>query len=309
LLHLDCYSTLIRHSCEEVGVGMPRLQHNSVIALKDGLAAFLRLDAGIGRRVPPDPGDSLKTHVQQIQNLQHKQKPEEQRRRRAENKLERYEKKAALFSNRDKVRALPEPDSSLERQRMFKAMISPLRPGKMLDLATGHGKFALVAAKLGWEVIAVDARTVRFPNPDEESDPKRAQLIKSIKWIESDLREFSIGRNEYDLVSIFGVLHHLEIKDQIKLLKRCSNMLTILDTRIAPTAEVSEGTYNGQYYYEPGKSVEEQAAVASAAWGNKRSFRSTEESLLRMVRDCGYTTALNMRPPHDEDYTFYVCLP
>jgi hypothetical protein len=31
--------------------------------------------------------------------------------------------------------------------------------------------------------------------------------------------------------------------------------------------------------------------------------------LLRLVLDCGFIKMMQMRPPHREDYTFYLCLP
>jgi hypothetical protein len=30
---------------------------------------------------------------------------------------------------------------------------------------------------------------------------------------------------------------------------------------------------------------------------------------LRLIRDCGYSTMMQMRPPHRHNYTFYLCLP
>jgi 2-polyprenyl-3-methyl-5-hydroxy-6-metoxy-1,4-benzoquinol methylase len=58
-------------------------------------------------------------------------------------------------------------------------LISPLKPGKMLDLGSGRGNFSVAAARLGWEVTAVDARTVRWPNAKKDS--RGAKLIRSIK--------------------------------------------------------------------------------------------------------------------------------
>jgi 2-polyprenyl-3-methyl-5-hydroxy-6-metoxy-1,4-benzoquinol methylase len=54
-------------------------------------------------------------------------------------------------------------------------LISPLKAGKMLDLGTGAGTISLIAARLGWEVMAVDARTVRTPDPETEKDPDHAE--------------------------------------------------------------------------------------------------------------------------------------
>jgi hypothetical protein len=60
---------------------------------------------------------------------------------------------------------------------------------------------------------------------------------------------------------------------------------------------------------EHGATREERDQVPTASWGNEYSFRHTEESLLRLVQDCGYSKMLHMRPPHRRDYTFYLCLP
>jgi 2-polyprenyl-3-methyl-5-hydroxy-6-metoxy-1,4-benzoquinol methylase len=90
----------------------------------------------------------------------------------------------------------------------------------MLDLGAGPGHYSLEAARLGWEVTSVDARTVRTPDPEAEKNSKRAELIRSVRWVKADVREFPIRSGEYDLVCIFGLLHHLEIDDHIKLLRR-----------------------------------------------------------------------------------------
>jgi len=178
----------------------------------------------------------------------------------------------------------------------------------MLDLGTGAGTFSLIAARLGWEVTAVDARTVRTPDPETEKDSDHA-LIRSVRWVEADVREFPVPKGEYDLICIFGLLHHLELDAQIKLLRRCSDTLTFLAVRIANRVVLTEGPYEGSSYREPGETREERDQVPWAAWGNEASFRHTEESLLRLFQNSGYTQAMVMRPPFERNYTFYVCLP
>jgi SAM-dependent methyltransferase len=179
----------------------------------------------------------------------------------------------------------------------------------MLDLGAGKGQFSLTAAKLGWEVTAVDARTVRWPDPKAEKNPNRVKLIRSVRWVQADVREFPIGDGEYDLICILGLLHHLEVADQVALLKRSAGTLTLLDTRIAKTIVDREEPYEGMLIREHGQTREERDAVAQASWGNPLSFQHTEESLLRLVLDCGYVKMMQMRPPHRQDYTFYLCLP
>jgi len=209
----------------------------------------------------------------------------------------------------EKTHGLPPADGSLHKGTIFRALLAPLRPGRMLDLGAGKGNFSLTAAELGWQVEAVDARTVRWPNAETEQDPAVAARIRSIRWIQADVRTFPIAPDAYDLICILGLLHHLELVDQIELIKRCAGTLLLLDTRIAPAIVERQGGYEGMAIREHGDTVQERALVPTAAWGNATSFRHTEESLMRLLRDCGYAQVMPMRPPHRRDYTYYFCLP
>jgi SAM-dependent methyltransferase len=179
----------------------------------------------------------------------------------------------------------------------------------MLDLGAGKGNFSLTAAELGWQVEAVDARTVRWPNAELKQDPAVAARILSIHWIQADVRIFPIAAGAYDLICILGLLHHLELTDQIELIRRCAGTLLLVDTRIAPAIVERQGGYEGMAIREHGDTVQERELVPTAAWGNATSFRHTEESLMRLLRDCGYAQVMPMRPPHRRDYTYYFCLP
>jgi 2-polyprenyl-3-methyl-5-hydroxy-6-metoxy-1,4-benzoquinol methylase len=235
-------------------------------------------------------------------------KQERERRQQAESRLKQLQEGTAPLVT-GQTHALPEPDESISRLRVFLSLISPLKPGKMLDLGTGPGTFSLAAARLGWAVTAVDVRTVRTPDPEATKDPDHARLIRSVKWVQADVREFPIRDGDYDLICIFGLMHHLELEDQIKLLKRCSGTRTLLTARVAPEILDREGAYEGMYRHERGETREERDQIPQASWGNEVDFWHTEESLLRLMRDCGYSKTLIMRPPHRPNYTFYFCLP
>lgn len=305
---------------------MPRIKQSFVFALAKNLHVFLTLDAGVGQGVPESPDNSLRNEIQQTHStpqsprgIEQKGKSEERlvrelqqeknRRRQAESRLERLREGTSVSATSGWTHALPEPDESISRRRIFRSLISPLKPGKMLDLGAGPGHYSLDAAKLGWEVTAVDARTARTPDPEAEENPGCAELIRSVRWIEADVREFPIRSDEYDLICIFGLLHHLEVNDHVKILERCSDTLTLLNVRIAPELTATEGPYEGMYHNEPGETREERDQIFAAAWGNDLSFLHTEESLIRLVQDCGYSKVMPMRPPHTLNYTFYLCLP
>lgn len=303
---------------------MPRVQQDFIFTLTNNLRAFLRLDAGIGRNVPNSErtAQRVRQDEQRLQELERKLKQKAESERRLSRELQQESKRRkqaeealregftdAALDESPQTHALPEPDESVTRQQIFRAMVSSLKPGKMLDLGGGPGNFAIPATQLGWKVTAVDVRTVSRPDADAESNPKRANLIRSIEWIESDVRDFQIERGEYDLICIFGLLHHLELDDQLKLLKKCSGTLTYLACRVAPEIVVTEGSYEGHYQREVGKTREERDNCPAASWGNEMSFHHTEESLIRMLYDCGFKKVLCMRPPQQPNYTFYIALP
>jgi 2-polyprenyl-3-methyl-5-hydroxy-6-metoxy-1,4-benzoquinol methylase len=259
-------------------------------------------------------GDTEKQLAKQLQQERAKRlraesdtQREREGRLRAEGRLRELRDGAGAPAVTAHTHALPDPDDTMNKFHLFRALISALKPGKMLDLGAGRGNFSVVGARFGWDVTAVDARTVRWPEPGE--DPNRAKLIRSVNWVQADVREFPIDNGEYDLICILGLLHHLEVEDQIELLKRCSGTLTLMDVRIAPKITDTDGPYEGEYIREHGETREERDLVPTASWGNEVSFRHTEESLLRLVRDCGYGKMMTMKPPHRENYTMFLCLP
>jgi len=155
----------------------------------------------------------------------------------------------------------------------------------------------------------VDARTVRWADADAEPDPAAADLIRTIRWVKAEVREFPIEPGEYDLVCVLRLLHHLKVTDQVSLLKRCSTMPTLVDTRNAKVIVDVEGLHDGMLILEHGETRDQRDAVPQVSWSNPHSFQNSEEALLRLVLNCGYVKIMQMRPPHRIDYTFYLCLP
>lgn len=186
----------------------------------------------------------------------------------------------------------------MSRIAILRSILSPLQPGKFLDLGAGHGKFALAARDLGWDVTAVDARNARMPVEEE-----------GVEWVVSDVREFPFESEDYDCVSILGLFYHLDFQSQMEVLRRSSGALTILDTFVVAFAEDEEGGYPGAYYVETGDTEERRNTITQASWGNARSFWPTEESLIRMLREAGFSLVAPVQPGHRRDRTFYVCYP
>ncbi len=169
-----------------------------------------------------------------------------------------------------------------------------MSPGRLLDLGTGQGRFSLIGKELGWDVTAVDVRTVRMP------------MVEGVRWIEADVRTFDVSG--YDCIALLGLLYHLDLSDQQELLRRCAPTPTILDTHHSLRPVTVVDGYEGRIYHEPGSTLEELAQVPTASFGNPESFWPTREALVRMLHEAGFKTVLALEPSYLSDRTFYLCL-
>jgi 2-polyprenyl-3-methyl-5-hydroxy-6-metoxy-1,4-benzoquinol methylase len=181
------------------------------------------------------------------------------------------------------------------RVAIFEAILARWQPGRLLDLGAGHGKFSLAAQRLGWEVTAVDARTDRMPG------------TPGIEWVQSDVRSFGDGKlSDWDCIAILGLLYHLALPDVLRLLQRCCPTPTIVDTHVARGGWWRQRRLTAQHGYQ-GRLFHEELEAPTAAYGNPESFWPTEDSLIRIFRDCGYETTLKLVPSYRPDRTFWVC--
>ena len=87
--------------------------------------------------------------------------------------------------------------------------------------------------------------------------------VPGIRWIQEDVRTFAV--EGYDCICILGLLYHLEIGDQLTLLKKCAGTRTIIDTHVALKVTHEELGYQGTLFTE----ILDQP---TASWGNASSF-------------------------------------
>ena len=98
-----------------------------------------------------------------------------------------------------------------EPNAFFKEQLDKLNPGRLLMLAEGEGRNAVYAAKLKWQVDAVDF--------SEQARLKALKLAEreqvNINYVISDLTEYKIKNNYYDAIGI--VFCHLEENDVVNI--------------------------------------------------------------------------------------------
>ncbi len=165
-----------------------------------------------------------------------------------------------------------------------------LRPSQrtLLDLGAGHCLFSMVAVSRGYLATAVDARTTRVP-----------KRLGPIRFIQSDIRDFDPAG--FGVIAIIGLLYHLEIADQLALLRRCAyGASVVVETQIhvpemmaAAEAKpwhtiVQRNGYEGVDY------PENDTPMASI--GNPTSFWHTENSIIRLFAEAGYARVTLIDP-------------
>ena len=184
---------------------------------------------------------------------------------------------------------LPEREIDATRAAILTGLLGSFPPGRLIDLATGSGWFAQLAAGMGWQVTAIDARLRDWP------------LHPGITWRQQDVRDADIAG--YDLVLCLGIFYHLPFGAQMDLFAKCAGVPIILDTHVSLVNETAEGDgYAGRLYGEPPGLL--------SAFGNPVSFWPTLESLKRMLKAHGYTTVTPVEPwYHGDDRTFFTCRP
>lgn len=184
-----------------------------------------------------------------------------------------------------------------QRLEWFARMLSLVKGDRLIDLGSGHGKFAIDAADLGWQVTALDVRGDRFPEDDR------------IEWVVGDVRDVDLSN--FDVIACLGLFYHLTLDDQLALLDQCQGRPIILDTHVGNgkptpvklTKQVTVKGYRGQFYPEP-----DQTKHSTASWGNDTSFWPTPKAFYRMLNERGYDV-LTANPWYLPTRTFFLCLP
>ena len=170
------------------------------------------------------------------------------------------------------------------RTETFAYLISDVvKPSQrtLLDLGAGHCAFTLIASRLGYQTTAVDARSERVPAD-----------LGSARFVQSDVRDFD--PRGFGVVAILGLLYHLDIDDQLTLLRRCAyGAPVIVETQVHAPEMIDEDQERpwhrivNRHGYCGVEYPENQTAMASV--GNAISFWHTEQSMIRLFAEAGFS--------------------
>lgn len=170
---------------------------------------------------------------------------------------------------------------------------------RILDLGCGEGVYAIEAALRGARVVAIDARTERMA--DGIAIAERHGL-DAIDFRQEDVRRVTAATHgRFDVVWLLGLLYHLEAPDALALLRRARAMAQtlVVDTLVAADARDHVDGYDGERVREHADDdppdVRRSRLLRSI--DNAFAFRFTRASLVRALRDAGYTSVLECHAP------------
>ena len=165
---------------------------------------------------------------------------------------------------------------------------------KVVDLGTGHGRHAVLFADLGAKVTAIDRKTER----------EHMRTDSRVDWFLENVAEHDLSG--FDVIFNTGLLYHLTLDEQIELLKRCSYTLNVVETHVVfsfgNTVEI-ESVYPKREHNPDGLIVEKGYC---GLMFRANSFWHTEDSLLKLFQDSGFTKAKKIIPNIKTTRVFFI---
>ena len=98
----------------------------------------------------------------------------------------------------DERHAAHDPIESRDPDATLASAIEGLVPGRALDLATGDGRNAVLLARKGWRVTAVDFSAVAIDRARRSASVTGV----AVDWIEADLLDWRPPSRAFDLVTL-----------------------------------------------------------------------------------------------------------
>ena len=159
---------------------------------------------------------------------------------------------------------------------------------KLVDLGAGPCIFAKIAVEYGFNTTAVDGRVERLPED-----------MGVVRFVQSNVTEFDVS--DFDVVANLGLLYHLTLDDQIRLMNMVPKQsILVLDTQVhIPSLIQLEASR--QRGFEVDNLVERngysgvlfpEVENPMASIGNKTSWWHTEESLMMLLENSGFESAV-----------------
>jgi len=183
---------------------------------------------------------------------------------------------------------------------------------RILDVACAEGQHAIRFAQGGArEVVGVEGRPLYVARASFAAE---ALGINNARFQQGDVRKMKVSElGQFDLVLASGILHHLGAddfsgfikslgeltKDMLVLYTHISNPDSIERFRLTASKPVGDN-YAGYLFREhkDNATEEQKATKVRASLDNTFSFWAEEDSLIRALKDAGFSTISAVLEPH-----------
>jgi len=175
---------------------------------------------------------------------------------------------------------------------------------RIVDSATGHGRYAMMSRDKGFTTTAFDVRTVRVPS-----------LEPGIRWLSSDINDFDYS--PYDVVVLSGILYHLDIDMILNLFKKLKDsqcQYLILNTHFIEVlnGKIINSKFNLGNPYKIGDLelcdyIEKDRTHPLSSFKNPISHWLTIDSIEKLLILSGFTNNQILLPLVQNDRAFFLC--
>lgn len=189
-----------------------------------------------------------------------------------------YFKKLYVENNKDEV--------YYDVLELFSNQLNKISKSKsIIDIACGHGKYSIIAAKKGFKTYAIDARNSRVP-------------IKSFNELGIEFKLVNIEdiqKIDQDVCLLFGIFYHFDLGQQLDLINKIQSKIVHIHTLIyneysKNTFDLRNETKIGNLKFAIYKEGNNREARYKASMNNYFSIWHTEDSLKNMFLNNGFKT-------------------
>jgi SAM-dependent methyltransferase len=171
----------------------------------------------------------------------------------------------------------------------------PLPELRILDLGCHEGGFSIELARQGSDVVGIEAREAHFAKACYAKD---VLGLSNVEFVRDDVRRVSVDQyGRFDVVLCLGILYHLPAPDVVPFLEQVAGLcarMAFVETQVSLTGreEIKSGDRSVRGHF-----AGENPRDPGAALDDTRSFWLTLPSLLNVLADNGFTSAVECLSP------------